>query len=70
MSGNFIIHKAKQSGYEIRFVDSWSAYDWLTKDITNKITYAMQNSKLEQSVDDLLRLALLLEHGGIMIKLG
>jgi hypothetical protein len=29
----------------------------------------MQNTKLEQDVDDLLRLALLMEHGGIIMKL-
>lgn len=28
----------------------------------------MQNTKIEQSVNDLLRIALIMEHGGIMLK--
>jgi hypothetical protein len=30
----------------------------------------MQNMKVSESVNDLLRLALLIEHGGVMVKVG
>lgn len=67
--GNFIILKAKESNYEIRFINSWSAYEWLSNKTIERITHTMQNTKYEQKVDDLLRMAILKEHGGIIMKL-
>lgn len=69
LQGNFIIQKAIKSKFEIRFVNSWSAYDWLSNETSEKITKAMQNNKFEQKVDDLLKIAILMEHGGLLIKL-
>ena len=34
-----------------------------------KVTKTRQNTKLQMKVDDLLRLALLAEHGGLMVRL-
>lgn len=48
---------------------SWSAYEWLSPETTAKITKAMQNNKFQQRVGDLLRLGLLMEHGGMILKI-
>ena len=48
-------------------VNSWTAYDWLSNKAISQITKAMQNSRIDELVDNLLKLALLLEHGGILI---
>jgi hypothetical protein len=52
----------------VRTVNAWDAYQWLSPEITADITRTMQNMRIEESVNDLLRLALLIEHGGIMVK--
>ena len=44
--GNYIIEMAVQSGYEVRIVDAWSAYKWISKETTTKITKTMQNMQV------------------------
>ncbi len=68
MLGNAIISKARESGYEIRITNSWSAYEWLSEETEQAITSAMQNMQIEEKVNDLLRIALLMEHGGVIMK--
>ena len=29
--GTALIEKAKKSGYEVRYANSWSAYEWLSQ---------------------------------------
>jgi len=41
---NYTGHK---NGYEVRIVDSWTAYDWLSKPTIHKITKAIQNVKID-----------------------
>ena len=45
--GNFIIEKAKESEFEIRFVNAWTAYQWLSNATISRITKTMQNRKFE-----------------------
>lgn len=47
-------------GYEVRWVNSWNAYDWLTEATIARISKAMQNSKVDQTVHALLKIALLM----------
>jgi hypothetical protein len=68
MFGNFIVQKAEESGYEVRKVNSWSAYQWLSEKTKNKITKSMQNIQIEEKVNEVLKLALLMEHGGLMFR--
>ena len=69
MLGNYLRRAAEDSGFEVRFVNSWSAYEWLSPETESKITKTKHRSVLEHKVDDLLRWGLLMEHGGVMIKL-
>lgn len=47
-------------GYEVRFVNSWTAYDWISQDYTERITKAMHNSKIDEGVHNMLKMALLI----------
>lgn len=60
---------AEASQLEIRVVTSNDAYKWLSKDTTRRIATTMQTRKIGVEVSHLLRLALLMEHGGVMIKM-
>jgi len=60
---------AEESGFEFRAVSTWSAYNYLSPEMTQRITKTMHNSKTENTVFDLLRLALLIEHGGVSLVL-
>jgi hypothetical protein len=64
------MQKGKQSGYEVRVVDSITAYEWLSPEIVEAIRKAKHNSKIFIHVSELLRLALLIEHGGLSIRPG
>lgn len=64
---DYFQHLAVLNGYEARIVDSWTAYDWLSAPMISKITKTIQNTKMDVTVCDLLKLGLLMEHGGIMI---
>ena len=61
-------HTAISFGYEVRIVNSWTAYDWLSEKTINRISKAMQESKVDETVHNTLKLALLMENGGIMIN--
>ena len=71
--GNLIIYVyhlkavAAKNNYQVRIVDSWSAYDWIGPGTSGRITHAIQNSKIDEGVSSLLKLAILIENGGIMI---
>jgi len=58
----------KESGLEVRFADSWTAYDHLSPATAQKITKAMQNMRIDQKVNELLKVALLMEHGGVLVS--
>ena len=47
-------------------VDSWTAYEWLSDEKNQTIGKVVQNTKIDETVDSLLKLALLIEHGGIL----
>jgi hypothetical protein len=68
LSGNYLVEMAKESGFEVRTVNAWDAYQWLSPEITADITRTMQSQQISESVSDLLRLALLIEHGGVVVK--
>lgn len=67
--GSNLAKIAKNSSLEIRMANSWDAYDWLSAKTTKKITKTMQNIRVDQKVNELLKIALLMEHGGIMVSL-
>ena len=68
MLGNYIQKRGEESGYEVRLVNTINAYDWLSNQTADEITYAMANRKLEVGPDELLRFGLLMEHGGVLAK--
>ena len=41
------IHKAKEFNYEVRYVNSWNSYDWLSNETSGIISKTMQNSKID-----------------------
>ena len=59
---------AHKFGYDFRFANSWNSYDWLSEETTAKISKAMQNSKVDDTVHNLLKIALLMENGGVLIS--
>lgn len=50
-------------------VNSLTAYDWLSDEMVAFVKDTHQKSKVELNVYELLRLALLYEHGGVAIRL-
>ena len=46
--------------YEVCLINSWTAYDWLSEEITTNITKTMQQVQIDVGVDDLLILAVLI----------
>ena len=48
-------------------VDSWNAYDWISAEMTKRVSHTIQNTQLDETVSNLLKLALLIEHGGVMV---
>jgi hypothetical protein len=50
-------------------VNSLTAYDWLSDEMAAFVKDTHQKSKVELNVFELLRLALLYEHGGVAIRL-
>jgi hypothetical protein len=51
----------------VRIVNSWTAYDWLSPEVISNITKSIQKNQVDETVCSLLKLALLIEHGGIMV---
>ena len=62
------IHFGKQDNFEVRVINNLNAYDWLSEEITAFIKETHQKSKVDLPVYELLRLALLYEHGGIFLR--
>ena len=60
---------AEQSGYEVRVVDIINAYQWLTPETTEMIRRAKHKTQYYIPVAELLRIALLMEHGGVSAQL-
>lgn len=56
------------SGLEVKMVHSLDAYDLLSLETRNKIKNTMQSMKINQKVNQLYKMALLMEHGGLMIS--
>jgi len=65
---HYLIHVANQSGWEVKPVNSWSAYGHLNPDTQMKITDTMQRMYLEEKVHDLYKLGLLIDKGGVVIS--
>ena len=63
------IDVAKASGFEVRIVDNLNAYDWLSQKSIDFIKQAHLRSIVQMPVFELLRLALLYEHGGVALRL-
>jgi hypothetical protein len=63
------IHFGKEDGFEVRVVNNLNAYDWLSEEMINFVKSTHQNSKVDLPIYELLRLALLYEHGGVSIRL-
>ena len=59
---------AHSFGYEVRFANSWNSYDWLSQEITDRITKVRQNCKVDEEIHNMLKVALLLENGGVMVE--
>jgi hypothetical protein len=53
----------------VRVVNNLNAYDWLSNEMIAFVKDTHQKSKVELNVFELLRLALLYEHGGVAIRL-
>ena len=66
---NNIIGHSEDSSFEVRVADVINAYDWLSPDIIEAVRDARTGAKITNSVNELLTLALLVEHGGIMFDL-
>lgn len=45
--GHYIIHKATQSGWKVKQVNSMNAYDYMSRDTAQKITESIRNTSLE-----------------------
>lgn len=45
--GNYLIYMAQKSNWEVRKVNSWTAYGYLSIETQNKITSTMQNALIE-----------------------
>lgn len=58
----------KLTGLEVKMVSSLDAYDHLSEQSRIKITKTMQNMKINEKVNELYKMALLMEHGGLMIS--
>jgi hypothetical protein len=59
---------ASKFGYDVRFANSWNAYNWLSQDTIHRISNARQKSKVDEPVHNMLKVALLMEHGGLLVN--
>lgn len=69
LSAQNLIHFANISNYTVRIVNNHNAYDYLSHSAINSIKQIHQKSKIDLPVYELLRLALLYEHGGVAVRL-
>lgn len=63
-----LIHVGHKSGFDVRVVDAFSAYDWLSPQMVERVRVAKHKSKYILAVEELLRVALLVEHGGLSVR--
>jgi hypothetical protein len=67
----FLIHLQEallSQGYKVYQVNSFNAYDFISnQNIIDRISGAIQRTKIDEKVHNLLKLALLAEHGGLLI---
>ena len=68
MVGQNILHFGRMDGFEVRVVSDLNAYDWLSKETVQFIKRSHQRSVVDIPVYELLRLALLYEHGGVSVR--
>jgi hypothetical protein len=61
-------HVFEQFGYEVRLVNSLTSYDFLTNKTVYMISKAMQNSKVDETIHSVLKLALIMENGGVLLN--
>jgi hypothetical protein len=55
-------------GYKVYQVNSFNAYDFISDQNTiDRISRAIQGTQIDETVHNLLKLALLAEHGGLLI---
>lgn len=66
--GQNLMHFGGMEGFEVRVVDDLSAYDWLSEETVRFIKRSHQRSVVDIPVYELLRLALLYEHGGVSVR--
>jgi hypothetical protein len=59
---------AVRFGFEVRMVNSWTAYDWLSHSMIQRISKGRMNAKVDEEVHSMLKTALLLENGGVLIN--
>lgn len=67
--GHYLIHVAEQSGWEVRNVTSQTAHEHMSSEVYGIITSTMQHVLIEEGVHDLYRLGLLLDNGGVMVRI-
>ena len=65
---NYYIDLSRKMHYELRLINSWTAYNWLSDEISANITKTMQRVQIDVGADELLIMAIMIEHGGIILK--
>lgn len=63
-----LMHVGKKSGFDVRVVDVFTAYGWLSPQMAERVRVAKHKSKYMLAVEELLRVALLVEHGGLFVR--
>lgn len=60
-------HYAESSGYEVRIVDPITIFDWIPEAKARRIAEIKMKSQISIDIVHILRLMLLLEHGGVTV---
>ena len=53
----------------MKVVNSKTAYDYISAELTDKITVSMRKKVFAEPIDSFLKLALLIENGGVMVDI-
>jgi hypothetical protein len=70
--GHHLEDMGRMSGFEVRLVDTLdtqSAFKWLTPATRDRVTIAMRRSRYDFDVSEVLRVALLVDHGGVILRI-
>ncbi len=59
IAARHLMHVGQKSGFDVRMVDAFSAYDWLSPEMVERVRVAKHKSKYIMTVEELLRVALL-----------